>query len=380
MSEELIKKPIKKKIKFSRDIVTTVFVTAIISGVLGGMAVGLFQGQIRDAVNEITTKKVTVEEESATIDVVNKVSPSVVSITGEQSTLNFFGQSQTSQTSGTGFIVTADGLIATNKHVVSSESATYSVFTSDGKEYKAQVKATDPYFDIAFLKIDAKDLVPLDLGDSDSIKVGQKVIAIGNALGQFQNTVTTGVISAVGRSLEASDASGSSSEVLENMIQTDAAINSGNSGGPLVNIDGQVIGMNTAVASNSEGIGFATPINVIKTALASVQKSGKITRPMLGVRYISISKEFATRNNLSVDHGALIYSTSSDLAVLPGTPAAKAGLKENDIIIKIGDYEIREGQSLVSALSNFTAGDKVNVVYIRDGKEKTVTVTLAESK
>jgi len=367
-----------KVAKSQPNLVVLILVVAIISGVLGGVSVSLFSDQIQNVATEMGTKRVTVEEESATIDVVKEVNPSVVSITSETTAIDFWGRAQKSESSGTGFIVTADGLIATNKHVA-SENVSYKVYTNDGKEYEATLKATDPYFDIAFLKIEAAELRALELGDSGNLSVGQKVIAIGNALGQFQNTVTTGVVSAVGRSIEAGDSYGQT-ETLENMIQTDAAINSGNSGGPLVNIDGQVIGMNTAVAGNAEGIGFATPVNLIKTALTSVQKSGKIVRPMIGVRYMNITKEIAASNDLASDHGALIYASGNILAIVPGSPADKAGLAENDIILKVGDYEIKEGQSLVSVLSNYAPGDKVEVKYLRDGEEKTVTVTLSESK
>jgi serine protease Do len=383
MTETNQTKPLAKSVQKLKNIpgnlILIVFTTAVISGVLGGVATLLFKSEIQNVVTEVGTKKITVQEESATVGVVNKVNPSVVSITSEQTTTGFWGQAQTSQSSGTGFIVSTDGLIATNKHVVASATGRYSVFTNDGKEYTATVKATDPYFDIAFLKIEANGLTPLELGNSDNLQVGQKVIAIGNALGQFQNTVTTGVVSAVGRSIEAGDSYGES-ETLENMIQTDAAINSGNSGGPLVNIDGQVIGMNTAVASSAEGIGFATPINLVKTALSSIEKTGKITRPMIGIRYINVTKEFAARNDLPIDHGAMIYASGGDLAVILGSPADKAGLKESDIITKVGNFEIKEGQSLISALSNFVPGDKVEIKYFRDGTEKSASVTLTESK
>jgi serine protease Do len=366
--------PKTKKILSVGVIVFAIFVV----GFLGGIVAVKLEEKIKGKINQLT-ENVTVQEQSATIDVVKKVSPSVVSITSEQSTLNFFGQMQKSQSAGTGFVVSADGLIMTNKHVVSATGATYSVFTSDGKEYKAEVKALDAIFDLAFLKIEAKGLTPVELGNSDNIQVGQRVIAIGNALGQYQNTVTTGVVSAVGRAIQAGDATGSS-ETLENLIQTDAAINPGNSGGPLSNIDGQVIGINTAVDQSGAGIGFAIPINLAKTALDSVLKTGKISRPYLGIRYINVTKEFAARNNLSVDHGALIYASGSDLAVLPNSPASKAGLKEGDIITKINDTELGQGKSLVSVLSNFKVGDEVMVSFVRDGKDAKTKATLAEAK
>jgi serine protease Do len=353
-----------------------IFLVVLSVGFLGGLFAERFAGK-PDTKNDV--KNVTVQEQSATIDVVKKVSPSVVSITAIQSRLDFFGNIQKAQSAGTGFIVTKEGLILTNKHVVSDANATYSVFTSDGKEYKAEVKAQDPSFDLAFLKIDAKDLTPVELGDSDAVLVGQKVIAIGNALGQYQNTVTTGVVSAVGRAIEAGDGTGES-ETLENLIQTDAAINSGNSGGPLLNIDGQVIGINTAVAQSAQGIGFAIPINLAKTAIDSVVAEGKVIRPYLGIRYINVTKEFAARNNLSVDYGALIYASGTDLAILPGSPAAKAGLKENDIITKIGEVKLEKGRSIPGVLSAYKVGDKVVIWFIRDGKEAKTEATLAEGK
>lgn len=356
--------------------VLLIFIVLLTTGFLGGYFGSKYGQDIDTSLRNIGQKTVQVNEESQVIDVAKKVEPSVVSITGEQARMDFFGMVRKSQSSGTGFIATEDGLIVTNKHVVSS-GGTYSVFTSDGKEYKATVKAQDPYFDIAFLKIEAKGLKPVEFGDSDSIKVGQRVVAIGNALGQFQNTVTTGVISAIGRAIEAGDTTGES-EVLENLIQTDAAINPGNSGGPLLNIAGQVIAINTAVASDAEGIGFAIPVNVARTALMSVIKTGKITRPMMGIRYVNITKEFAARNNLSVQSGALIYA-ENEAAVLPASPAARAGLKENDIITKINNDKIGEGRSLIGVISKYQPGEKVTVTYLRDGKERTAEVTLTSS-
>lgn len=349
------------------------FSISFLAGYLGSK----YGGAVDTGLRNIGQKTVQVNEESATVDVAKKVEASVVSITGEQATLDFFGRVRKSQSSGTGFVVSEDGLIITNKHVVSG-AGSYSVFTSDGKEYKAEVKATDPYFDIAFLKVNAKGLKPIVFGDSDSLQVGQKVVAIGNALGQFQNTVTTGVVSAIGRAIEAGDNSGST-EVLENLIQTDAAINPGNSGGPLLNIEGQVIAINTAVASDAEGIGFAIPVNVARSALTSVVKNGKISRPMMGIRYINITKEYAARNNLTVQSGALIYAENAQ-PVLPGSPAARAGLKQNDIITKINNDKIGEGRSLIGLVSKYQPGDKVKVTYLRDGKESSVEVTLIASE
>lgn len=353
--------------------------TSLTFGVIGGILGGYLLPRVKDIV-EVGSREIAVQESSATIDVAKKVSPAVVSITAEGATFDFFGRVQQSESSGTGFIVSSDGLIITNKHVVSRRDAKYSVFTFDGGKFEAEVIAEDPFFDIAFLKIEATNLTVAELGDSDRLEIGQTAIAIGNALGQFDNTVTKGVISAVGRAIEAGDSLGRTQEILENMIQTDAAINPGNSGGPLVNIDGQVIGINTAVAGGAEGIGFAIPINVAKTAIESVKTSGKILRPMIGIRYINITKDFASRNNLDVESGALIYASGDDLAVIPGSPAARAGLKEGDIITKINENEIKDGQSLISVLYKFQPGDSVQLTYVRDGREKFARVTLSESK
>lgn len=377
-------KPVSKiKLKLNQEAwraIAIVAVVALLAGAIGGAGLYKLKYKISEKVEKLENKITTVQEQSATIDVVKKVSPSVVSITAEQSRLDFFGNVRNSKSSGTGFIVTTTGIIITNKHVVSGETAQYSVFTQDGKEYQAKIVALDPNFDLAFIKIDANNLVPAELGDSNSIEVGQKAIAIGNALGQYQNTVTAGVVSAIGRAVEAGDQTGSGTETLENMIQTDAAINPGNSGGPLVDISGRVFGINTAVDSQAQGIGFALPINLAKSVLPSVLEKGKIIRPMLGVRYVNITKEFAARNNLKIDHGALIYASGSELAIIPGSPAAKAGLREGDIITKIGTDILGQGKSLVGVLSRYSPGDKIKVVYTRDKIEHAVDITLAESK
>jgi len=356
-----------------------VAVVAFIMGTLGGIFGYSLSGGNLDGVNVFQANKTyKVTEQSAVIDTVKKASPSVVSITSEQSTLGFFGSVQKTKSSGTGFIVDKDGLIITNKHVVADKETKYSVFTSDGKEYKAEVKAQDPLNDIAFLKIDAHELPVASLGDSGSLQVGQTVVAIGNTLGQYQNTVTTGVVSGIGRAIEAGGSSGVSTEMLENVIQTDAAINPGNSGGPLVNIDGQVIGINTAIDQGGQLVGFAIPINTIKKQVNSVIDTGKIVRPMLGIRYIPITKDFATRNGLNAEKGVLVYG-GNDLAVLPDSPAAKAGIKSGDIILKIGKSEVDKNHSVVGILQQYSPGDIVNLTVLRDGKEFKVEVILGDS-
>lgn len=355
------------------------FLLSLLGGVLGSFAYLDYRPANGTTLNQ-TISNVTVKENSEIIDVVKKANPAVVSITGVTQTLNFFGGTSQSTSSGTGFIVQADGLIVTNKHVVSDTSTKYTVYTDDGKSYDAAIKAIDPVFDIAILKIDATGLSTVELGSSDSLEPGQTAIAIGNALGQYQNSVTVGVISAVGRVIQASDSTGTSTESLDNVIQTDAAINSGNSGGPLLNIGGQVIGVNTAVDSSGQSIGFALPVNLVKSALDTYLAQGKIVRPMLGVRYLSLTKEIATANNLSVSEGALIYSGTNSSAIVSGSPAEKAGLRSGDIIIKIGDEKITANNSLVSLITKHSVGESVKIVYLRDGKEVTTTAVLAESK
>jgi len=218
----------------------------------------------------------------------------------------------------------------------------------------------------------------VELGDSSTVQVGQRVVAIGNALGQFQNSVTTGIISGIKRPVVAS--SGSTTENLSNLFQTDAAINPGNSGGPLINLDGQVIGINTAMAGEgTQNIGFAIPINEAKNAIASVKATGKIVKPYLGVRYVPLTKEIAARNNLPVSEGAYLVSQPELPAVLPGSPAEKAGLKSGDIIIKINDIKINQANSLQSVIGSFQINDKIKITYLRDGKEK-VTEAKLEAK
>ncbi len=328
-----------------------------------------------------TTDKVVLEESSAIIDAVKKVSPAVVSIKTQQNVQNLFGFIQTVEGGGTGFILTEDGLIATNKHVVEDDNAKYTVFTSDGKSYPAEIKAKDPANDFAVVKIDAKGLPTVEIGDSDKIEVGQWVIAIGNALAEFQNTVTVGVVSAKERKVTAGSQGVGRSEDLEGLIQTDAAINRGNSGGPLVNLRGQVVGINTAVAGDAQNIGFAIPINAEKGAIDSVRRVGKITRAVLGVRFVQITKELARANNLSVDHGALVIrgETPADVAVLPGGPADKAGIEENDILLEINGEPIDEDHSLPARLRQYKPGDEIEIKYLRKGEEKKTKVRLSES-
>ena len=326
------------------------------------------------------TKKIKIEESSTIIDSVNKVSPAVVSIVSKSQVQDFFGQVYTQEGGGSGFIITSDGLILTNKHVVSDANASYSVIMADGKNYDAKIQSTDPVYDLAVIKVDARNLPVVELGDSDQLNVGQWVIAVGNALGKYQNTVTVGVISAKARNVEASDPNGSSSENLSGMLQTDAAVNSGNSGGPLVNLTGQVVGINTAVASNAQSIGFAIPINSAKKAIDSIKKSGKIVRPYIGVRYLPITPDLAKANNLKYDYGVVVVRGNGigQVAVVSGSPADKAGIVENDIILEINGEKIDENNSLANLIQKYNVGDTLTLKISHDGNEKEAKVKLEE--
>jgi serine protease Do len=371
-------------------IITGIIVLNLIIALVGGAAGYAFLGSsssfaktlrtklhISDSALSVTTNQnVKLEESSAVIDAAKKVSQAVVSITTSQQVTDFFGRTSNQEISGgTGFILTSDGLIMTNKHVV-AQAGTYKVVLNDGRIFDAKIQATDPLNDIAVVKIDAKDLPTVELGSSDSLQIGQYVIAVGNALGEFQNSVTLGVVSAKDRKLTAEN------EALTDLIQTDAAINPGNSGGPLVNLSGQVVGIDTAIASNgtggSIGVGFAISIDSIKTVIDSVRKTGEIVRPYLGVRYIPINAAVKQANNLSVDYGALVArgSTATELAVLPGSPADKAGILENDIILQINGERVDENNSLTKRMSKYNVGDSVTLHIQRKGAEMDVKVTL----
>jgi len=338
-----------------------------------------------------TKTQVILKEESVVIDVVERVSPSVVTvgITKVQKVVpfyqwdpfGFFGtppsekEEKIEQDIGSGFIISKDGLVVTNKHVVSSSQAKYRVITNDNKEYEVVKIYRDPANDLAILKInpqDGKNLVPVEFGDSDDLKVGQFAIAIGTALGEFRHTVTTGVISGIGRSITAGSPLEGYVEVLDNVIQTDAAINPGNSGGPLLNSAGQVIGVNVAVAGEAENIGFAIPINVVKKMLENFEKTGKFERAFLGVLYRTISREVAIMNE--IPEGAYVVEVVSD------SPAEKAGIKEGDIITRVDGRRISEEKGgLAKIISEKKVGETVEIDIWRNGEELKIKVLLGES-
>lgn len=333
-----------------------------------------------------------VSEESVVIDSVKNVGPSVITVVrtaspqvqvpdtfsfGPFSIFQTPGQEQTvpsaPQSIGSGFIVSIDGLVVTNKHVVSDSISKYQIITSTDKKYDVQKIYRDPLNDVAILKIDPAQnsgvlLKPVPMGDSSNLEVGQFVIAIGTALGEFRNTVTTGVISGLGRGITAGDQFAGFAEKLDNVIQTDAAINPGNSGGPLLNSKGLVIGVNTAVASGGQNIGFALPINVIKDSLNNFNKNGQFNRPFLGVAYRVLDKQVALLNN--VPQGAMIET------VVPSSPAESSGIKQGDIVIKVDGKSIKKDTDLSGEIARRKIGDTISLVIWRDGKTINISAKL----
>ena len=387
MNEKIKNKKRGRSFLLSVLLVIIGLIVGMIGGVGGVILLGANSGEYAkkigiDSVDIPTTRteKIIIEESNAIISVTEKVSPSVVSVLSKQVYQDIYGRTLESTGAGTGFIITSDGLIVTNKHVVSSENTQYTVVLADGKSYDAEVKSKDPFNDLAVLKIDAKNLPVVELGDSDQLAVGQWVVAVGNALGQYNNTVTAGVISAKNRDVEATDSNGGSFETLDDMLQTDAAINPGNSGGPLVNLAGQVVGINTAIASDAQGIGFAIPINSAKSAIESIKNTGKIVRPYLGVRFIAVTKDIAEQNNLSFEYGALVLRGSGigQVAVVPSSPADKAGIEENDIILEVNGERVDANTSLLSLIQKNKVGDTIELKLYSKGEEKEIAVTLEE--
>jgi serine protease Do len=289
------------------------------------------------------------------------------------------GKTQLQQVGGgSGFIISSDGLILTNKHVVADTGAQYSVITNDGKTYVAKVLARDPNQDLAVLKIDATGLPTVSLGNSDSLQLGQTAIAIGNALGQFSNTVSVGVVSGLGRTVTASSPNTGAQETITGVIQTDAAINPGNSGGPLLDLQGNVIGIDTAVASNAQNIGFAIPINEAKSAIDSVESTGQIRAPYLGVRYESLTPAIAEQNNLPVSYGAWVSGGGQGSAVIAGSPAANAGIQKGDVITAVNGTNIDPTHDLANLINEYSVGTTVTLTVNRAGKTLSLQAKLAE--
>lgn len=358
---------------------------AFIVGVGGTILYQQEQGQNDQTITQLSKPKndgntVVTKQEADIAGVAEKVGPSVVSILTKSQAASFQGITE-QDGAGTGIILSRDGYILTNKHVVSGAD-TVTVVTSDGTSYdNVKVVGSDPLNDIAFVKIDGvSNLTPAELGDSTSVRIGQSVVAIGNALGQYQNTVTSGIISGLNRSVTAGLDSSSDTETLTDLIQTDASINPGNSGGPLVNLAGQVIGINTAIASDANGIGFVIPISSTKGVIKGVLEHGTVARAYLGVKYLNVTADVAKTYNLSVQSGAYIFDPNGGSAVISGSPADKAGLKDKDIITQVNDTKIGTAGSVSSLLGEFQPGDTVQLTYIRDGHVATTKVTLGTYK
>ena len=365
-----------------------------LGGWLGASAHG--SGSSNDALITSSSQPIVTSESQAITNIAKTVGQSVVSVNVTSQTAaspsvglfgftNGTGGTTTQQDAGTGIILSADGLIMTNRHVIPSGTTSVSVTLSNGTTFNnvQVVGKTSPQssLDIAFLKIrntHGHKLVPATIGDSSKMQVGDPVVAIGNALGQFQNTVTSGIISGYGRSIQASSSTGTSTENLSDMFQTDAAINEGNSGGPLVNLNGQVIGINTAIASNSQNIGFSIPINDVIGLIKSVETTGKLQQPYLGVLYIPITSDVAQQYSLSTNNGAWIPPTGvvGQASVIAGGPAANAGIKPGDIITAINGQPINQSTSLTSIIDQSQVGQTITLTINRNGKTFQKQVTL----
>jgi len=283
---------------------------------------------------------------------------------------------------GSGFIVHPDGLVLTNKHVVFDQDAEYTVLTTDGSEYPAKVLSCDPINDIAVLKINAKGLPVVRLGNSGKLELGQTVIAIGNALGMFANTVSKGIVSGLSRSISAALGTGGEMEHLRGVLQTDVAINQGNSGGPLINMDGEAIGINTAIIFGAQNIGFAIPINWAKQDLEDIIKHGRIIKPYLGLLYIMLNKKFQKQYSLPVDYGALVVRDHrpNSVAIIPNSPADQAGVKENDIILELNDEKIPEDGDLSDMLQKCAVGSEIELTVLRKDQNLKLKAKLQERK
>ncbi len=356
-------------------------------GILIGLLIGIsvmffgfkFLGKFEKKVETVNVKKEIVDEESVVTKVVEKATPSVVTVSINKTKVDLFsffdvGTTQNiEQDIGTGFIIDSDGLIVTNKHVVADTQAKYKVVIGKDEVVEVVNIYRDPLNDLAILKVEKTGLNSVTLGDSDKLKVGQSVIAIGTALGEFRSTVTTGVISGLGRGIVAGYPF-EGSEKLDDVIQTDAAINPGNSGGPLFNSSGEVIGVNVAVSQSGQNIGFAIPISVIKASVDNFKTTGEFDRPYLGVAYKMISKELALQNNVVA--GAYIQIVSEN------SPASKAGIEKGDIVTEIDGHKLNDSDNgdLIKILNSKKIGDTIEIKIWRDKIEKIINVTLEKKE
>ncbi len=351
------------------------------SAALGAYFAKQMQPEYQSLNQGVDGNSIVTAEEADLASIVKQVSPTVVSVVTKQTSGSGFFQTS-AEGAGTGVIVSSDGYILTNRHVVSGASS-IQIINSDGVKFKdVKLIGSDPLNDLAILKIkDASGLPVAQLGDSGTVRVGQRVIAIGNSLGQYDNTVTSGIISGVGRPIVAAiDETGESTESLSDLLQTDAAINPGNSGGPLINMAGQVVGINTAIVSDAQSVGFAIPINAAKGIIRGVLKGGTIQKAYLGVQYLAITPEIRSEYKISEKQGALVKSSDGKSAVIANGPADKAGLKEGDIITKVNDRQVGDQGGLGSLVAEFLPGEKIELTVVRDGKTIALPLTLGDFK
>ena len=359
---------------------------ALVVGVLsGGLSAAAVSSLLRDgttnggAPSQVlpgstnVSQQVHIDESSAVISAVDKVMPAVVTI-ASTSGGGILGGGASGV--GSGFVYDTNGWILTNKHVVDGAEK-LTVQLNDTRVFDAKVVGIDTLTDLAIVKIDAKQLTAAPLGNSGDLELGQLAIAIGNPLGNFRNTVTTGVVSGLGRQIQAGDTSDTSSEQLNNLIQTDAAINPGNSGGPLIDSSGQVIGINTAVSNNAQGIGFAIPVDVAKPIMQQAVAGKPISRPWIGVYYQQITKQLASEQNLPVDEGVLIEPPREGTpAVFPGSPAEKAGLTDGDVVVAVDGEKLDMAHDLSALILPHEPGDTITLRVLRSDSTTELQVTL----
>lgn len=337
-----------------------------------GTPLSQHQGVANDGNKNVTAVEGTIASAA------ERVAPSVVSVVTKVQAPSFYGTTL-QQGAGTGIIVSKDGVVMTNKHVVQGAD-TVGVILSDGTRHdNVKVLGVDPLNDVAFLKVsNVSNLSAAELGDSSSVRVGQQVVAIGNSLGQYANTVTSGIISGLGRPVSARD--GELIENLSDLLQTDAAINPGNSGGPLLNLEGQVVGINTAIAEDAQSIGFAIPINATKGILKGVLADGTVARSYLGVSFIPVTADVAEYYKLPVKKGAYVIGQNGSSALAQGGPADKAGVKERDIIVKVGGSEVGPAGGVSSLVGEYAPGERVQLEILRDGRVLRLEVALGTYK
>ncbi|PLX27455.1 2-alkenal reductase [Candidatus Parcubacteria bacterium] len=370
-----------------KNIIKISFLAITLAFVLGS---GFFMGSFYP--KQLIAENLSLDEQEATVRAIEKTIPAVVSILvyNEEDivyyNLDTGGQTATKENRlkgrGTGFIISSEGYILTNKHVVSlaDKSGSYRIVLNSGKQYYAQLIGKDPINDLAVLKIFDQNLPYIELGDSSSLKVGYSVIAIGNALGVYNNTVTKGIVSGLGRSILASDANGTV-EYIDNTIQTDAEINLGNSGGPLVDLNGKVVGVNVATDESGSSIGFAIPINDARPVINSIIESGRIIRPRLGLQYIMLTPEIALDNKLNKTEGAWISTGNSDSnPIVEGGPADLAGLEPGDIVFEINAIKVQGTDTLLSIIQRYKPGDKIGMKVLRGERVLILVAELDEFK